>query len=357
MLPESAKFGRCWVRPNGRKLADMAARIHTPILALLAATIAVTACGRPAAMGEADSLILVADPELWSLVEQETYEALEPTLFTIRDEKKFYITYVAPEGKELEQLLLWKQILIFGVPGDPLLEQVAKASGRDELSPPEIFQTPNVWAMGQAVTVVVLEQGREAESWRALLADVAELLDYQYRLWALNRMWVSGVDTVLTAQLRERLGFSMEVPAVYQSQFRGDDLVVIRNDNPDPSDLIRSILVQRRPVTDTLDAEVLFDWRASIDSVHYSVPQSLEPAPGPGEPIAINGVPGLEVRGAWRDESSYPAGGLFFVRALRCPDATYFIDTWLYSPNPRRSKWQYLMQLEEILGSFGCTQP
>ena len=211
--------------------------------------------------------------------------------------------------------------------------------------------------MGQAVTVVVLEQGREVESWRALLADVAELLDYQYRLWALNRMWVSGVDTVLTSQLRERLGFSMEVPAVYEYQFRGDDLVVIRNDNPDPSDLIRSILVQRRPVTDTLDAEVLFDWRASIDSVHYSVPQSLDPAPGPGEPIAINGVPGLEVRGAWRDESSYPAGGPFFARALRCPDATYFIDTWLYSPNPRRSKWQYLMQLEEILGSFNCTQP
>ena len=312
----------------------MTARIHTPILALVAATIAVTACGRPAAMGEADSLILVADPDLWSQVEQETYAVLEPTLFTIRDEKKFYITYVAPDGKELEQLLLWKQILIFGVPGDPLLEQVAKSAGRDELSPPEIFQTPNVWAMGQAVTVVVLEQGREVESWRALLADVAELLDYQYRLWALNRMWVSGVDTVLTSQLRERLGFSMEVPAVYEYQFRGDDLVVIRNDNPDPSDLIRSILVQRRPVTDTLDAEVLFDWRASIDSVHYSVPQSLDPAPGPGEPIAINGVPGLEVRGAWRDESSYPAGGLFFVRALRCPDATYFIDTWLFSESP-----------------------
>ena len=74
-------------------------------------------------------------------------------------------------------------------------------------------------------------------------------------------------------------------------------------------------------------------------------------------PIAINGVQGLEVRGAWRDESSYPAGGLFFVRALRCPEATYFIDAWLYSPNPRRSKWQYLMQMEEILGSFNCTQP
>jgi len=211
--------------------------------------------------------------------------------------------------------------------------------------------------MGQAVTVVVLEPGREAESWRALLTELAELLDHQYRLWALNRMWVSGVDTALATQLDERLGFSMNVPAVYGFQFRDNDIVVIRNDNPDPSDLIRSILVQRRPVTDSLDAAVLFDWRASVDSTQYNVPQSLEPAPGPGVPIAINGVQGLEVRGAWRDESSYPAGGLFFVRALRCPEATYFIDAWLYSPNPRRSKWQYLMQMEEILGSFNCTQP
>jgi len=308
-------------------------------------------------MGEADSLILVADPELWSLLEQETYDAVETTLFTIRNENKFYITYVAPGGKELEQLLFWKQIIVFGVPGDPLLEQVAEAAGRDDLSPPEIFQTPNVWAMGQAVTVVVLEPGREAESWRALLPELAELLDHEYRLWSLHRMWVSGVDTLLANQVSERLGFSMKVPAVYGYQFRDDDIVVIRNDNPDPSDLIRSILVQRRPVTDSLDAAVLFDWRASIDSIQYNVPQSLEPAPGPGESIVINGVQGLEVRGTWRDESTYPAGGPFFVRALRCPDATYFIDAWLYSPNPRRSKWQYLMQMEEILGSFSCTQP
>jgi hypothetical protein len=327
-----------------------------PLVAAVATIIAVAGCGRPAAMGEADSLILVADPDLWSQVELETYDVLEPTLFTIRDEKKFYITYVAPDGKELQELLLWKQVLIFGVPGDPLLEQVAEAAGRDELHPPEIFQTPNVWAMGQAVSVVVLEEGREAESWRALLPELAELLDHDYRLWALNRMWVSGVDTLLSAELQQNLGFSMDVPAVYGYQFRDDDVVVIRNDNPDPSDLIRSILVQRRPVADSLDAAVLFDWRASIDSVHYSVPQSIEPAPGPAELITINGVQGLEVRGAWRDESSYPAGGLFFARALRCPDATYFIDTWLYSPNPRRSKWQYLMQLEEILGSFDCSQ-
>ena len=324
-------------------------RIAAVALACLA-----SACGRPAALGEADSLIVVADPALWAELEEETYEAIETTLFTIRDEKQFYITYVAPDSDELDQLLLWKQVVVFGVPGDPLLEQVSEAAGR-ELSPPEIFQVPNVWAGGQAVTAVVLRPGAEADSWREALPELHELLDRQFRLWALSRMWVSGEDSVLADSLDRRLGFRMRVPAVYGHQFREDDLVVIRNDNPDPSDLIRSILVQRRPRLENPTAESIFEWRAGIDSLQYSVPQSFEPASGPGRQIEVDGARGLEVRGAWRDESDYPAGGPFFARALTGPDATYFSAAWRYSPNPRRSKWQYIMQMEEILGSFSCS--
>jgi hypothetical protein len=335
-------------------LSGIRSRVRTAGLASTALAALLASCGRPAAMGEADSLIVVADAALWSEVEQETYDAIETTLFTIRDEKKFYITHVAPDSNELEQLLLWKQVVVFGVPGDPLIEQVAEAAGRESLNPPEIFQTPNVWAGGQAVTAVVLEPGNEAASWRASLPELHELLDREYRLWALSRMWVSGEDTVLARQLEERLGVTLRVPAVYGYQFRDDDLVVIRNDNPDPSDLIRSLLVQRRPRIDSLDAETILEWRTGIDSVQYSVPQSFEAAPGPGRTIEVGGARGLEVRGAWRDEGEYPAGGPFFARALNCPDATYFIDAWLYSPNPRRSKWQYIMQMEEILGSFSC---
>jgi hypothetical protein len=33
-----------------------------------------------------------------------------------------------------------------------------------------------------------------------------------------------------------------------------------------------------------------------------------------------------------------------------------YLDAWLYSPNPRRSKYEYMMQLEEILDSFTCVR-
>lgn len=341
---------RARARKTGRRGAVAA-------VAAAAALGTLSACGRPNAMGEENSLIVVADPELWREVEQETFDVLEPTLFTTREEKKFNVTHVAPGATELEQLLLWRQIVVFAAPDDPLLRRIADAAGRDSLSPASWFQVPNVWATGQAVTAVVLEPGREAASLRAMLPGIADALDREYRAWALSRMFVSGVDSALAAALEDSLGFTLRVPRVYQHVFRDDGIVLIRNDNPDPSELIRSILVQRRPPMDSVTTFEFAAWRAGIDSAHYNVPQSFELAPGSRRPVTLDGATGIEVRGAWQDEAAYPAGGLLVGRALRCPDATYFVDAWLYSPNPRRSKWQFLMQLEEILDSFRCANP
>jgi len=327
------------------------------LLAGLAAIGALAGCGRPNALGEENSLIVVADPGLWRLVEQDTYDALEPTLFTTRDEKKFNVTQVAPDAPELEQLLLWRQVVVFAAPDDPLLRRIADAAGRDSLSPPEFFRVPNVWATGQAVTAVVLEPGREEASLRQMLPEIASVLDAEYRAWTLERMFVSGVDSALADAVADSLGFTLRVPRVYQHVFRQEEIVLIRNDNPDPAELIRSILVQRRPPMDSVTTFDFAAWRSDIDSVQYNVPQSFELAPGSRRPIDLDGASGIEVRGTWRDEAAYPAGGLLIGRALRCPDATYFVDAWLYSPNPRRSKWQFLMQLEEILDSFRCANP
>ncbi len=37
---------------------------------------------------------------------------------------------------------------------------------------------------------------------------------------------------------------------------------------------------------------------------------------------------------------------------MDCPTRTYFIDAWLYAPN--EPKYEYMLQLQEILGSFRC---
>jgi len=331
--------------------ARLAARMLPVALLLL------SACDKPPAFGEANSLILVGDSALWQELEAETYEQLAQTVFTTRDELKFNVTFVAPGGSELDELLMWKQVLVFGAPGDPLIEAIAARASESPMSG-AIVQASDIWARGQLATAIVLEAGREADSWRAALPDLASLIDDQYRSFALRRMFVSGEDTLLSRELSDQYGVQLRAPNIYHGQIGDDGIVRLRNDNPRPSERIRSILVER-VATDTssasLDPEMVYSWREGIDSLMYIVPQSFDRAPVEARNFDLAGVDAVEVRGVWNDEGTFPAAGPFLARAVRCPDAIWYFDAWLYSPNPRASKYEFLLQLEEILDSFRCT--
>ncbi len=307
-------------------------------------------------MGEANSLIVVAPDSIWEQVVDRTYSALERTVFTTRDEKIFNVTHVGTESPELPQLLLWRQVIVLAAPGDERMEYVARAAGRDELDPPEIFQASNVWSRGQVVTAVVVEPRRQVESWTAQLPALSSLLEERFREYVMVRMFVSGVDTATSDMLRERYGVTIEVPRVYQAVQREGDVVLLRNDNPEPSELIRSVLLQRFDPVDSLTAEDVYAWRESMDDVQYNVPQSFDRLEDRERRFDLAGQETVEVRGIWRDEGDYPAAGPFVSRGVRCPSGTFYMDAWLYSPNPRRSKWEYMMQLEEIIDSFRCVE-
>lgn len=321
------------------------------------ALLAIAACDKPPAFGEANSLIVVGDEALWQELEAETYAQLERTVFTTREENTFNVTFVAPGGSELDELLMWKQVLVFGTEGNPLIEAIT-AKGHTTPEPGTVQQASDVWSRGQVATAIVLEVGREADSWRAALPEVATLIDSQYRDFALTRMFVSGEDTLLSRTLAERYGVQLRVPNIYHGAIGDDGLVRLRNDNPRPSERIRSILIERVAADGDdapLDPEAIFAWREGIDSLMYIVSQGFERAPVEPLHFDLGGAEALEVRGVWQDEGTYPAGGPFVSRAVRCPDATWFFDAWLYSPNPRASKYEFLLQLEEILDSFRCT--
>lgn len=334
--------------------------------AVLVGLVMLAGCDKPTAFGEPDSLIVVSDGELWSELEQETYEALEPTRMTVRDERTFHVTHVATASTELGQLLMWRQVLVFGQPDDPRIEQIADEADREAPpAPGDIFQAEDVWARGQIATAIVLDPSDPAGSWHNALPEVAALLDRQFRQYATSRMWVSGVDTAFADTLEERYGVTLRAPRIYHGSIDADGLIRLRNDRPSPADRIRSILIERRErgaaTAGTgddgaqLDPEAVFEWRASIDSVAYNVPQEIERVEVEPRPFELDGAPAVQVQGMWRDEGSYPAAGPFIARAVRCPDATWFFDAWLYSPHPEDSKYEFMLQLEEILDSFRCT--
>jgi hypothetical protein len=134
----------------------------------------------------------------------------------------------------------------------------------------------------------------------------------------------------------------------------GDTLVIIRNDNPDPSELIRSVLIERGAPLPELTAEAALEWRAGIDSVQYNVAQAIDVSRSGVTRFQIDGRDALEVTGVWSDErGDFPAGGPFLVWLVDCPGRTYRIDAWLYAPN--QPKYEYIIQIQQILGSFRCT--
>jgi hypothetical protein len=327
-------------------------------LAPLALSI-LTACGTPNAMGEANSLIVIAADSLWQELADETYEALEPTMFTTRDEKQYVVTGVPFDDPAIVDLKIFRNVIVFGGPNDPALREVAMAGGHvlGTMTPGRVFQSEDVWARNQIVTGVFLQAGNEARQWREALPSVLSAVDASYRAWVTTRMFVTPPDTALATDLERRFGFRMLVPSLYDRVARGleggDSLVILRNDNPDPSQLIRSILVNWRPTVDSLSADLALEWRASLDDVQYNVAQGINVDNSSVTEFMVDGRPALEVTGVWQDErGNFPAAGPFVVWLVDCPSRTYFIDAWLYAPND--PKYEYMIQLQEILGSFEC---
>lgn len=341
-------------------------RPSVPLLPALAALLlggaaALSGCGQQQALGKANTVIVVAPSDsLWQQVRDTTYAVLEPRIYTIRPEKKFYVQKVdTAETPDFQQLRTFKQVVIFGAPDNRFVRHVLDEADAGTPDPPALVSARDVWARNQVVTAVVLDPDDPAGSWRSQLAELTAHIDRRYRSFTRARMYVSGPDTAAMDSLRRRFGFGIAFPAVYDVAIRnrGAGPVILRNDNPSPADLIRSVLVDwRTPPLDTLTPTAAFGWRAAVDSVHYGVPQAMDTTRTRVRRLRVDGREALEVTGAWGDEGTdYPAGGPFIVRLVQCPERTYFLDAWIYAPG--EDKYQYVVQVRELLDSFTCGPP
>lgn len=332
-------------------------RLGALLVALTLAPLAALACGQQTALGKHNTIIVVAAGDsLWRAVQDTTYAALEPTLFTTREEKKFFVEQIdTTAADDFLQLRTFRRVLVFGTPDNRFVREIVEAADTEMPDPPAIVRARDVWARDQRAAAVILTPEREADAWRALLPRLSAWVDSTYGDFVRQRMYASGRDTAAIRSLADRFGFGIAFPRVYDVAVRGEGEgpVVIRNDNPDPSELIRSILVDwRSPPLDTLTVEEARAWRAAVDSVHYNVPQAIDTVHG-SEHIEVDGRPALEVTGVWKDEgTSYPAAGPFILRLVQCPERTYLLDAWIYAPG--QDRYQYVLQVRTILDSFAC---
>ncbi len=336
-------------------------RSRTPLLRAAFALFGLllsAACGaEERAWGEPNGIIVAAEPDLWGEVEDTVYAVLEQTVRAVRDEKTFRLTWQDPTESRWAHLRRFRQLLLIGTRDDSWVSTALERTREAIPDPPAVVQASDVWARGQVATVLLLPPGGSAEEIEPLLRPARELLVEQFHQYARGRMFLSGRDTALTTTLAGEAGFSLLLPEVYQWE-RRDSVYKFRNDNPDPSELIREIVVTWRPLGSGgfPDAGEILEWRQALVSEHYGYPQVLDTTRLEVEEGEVRDRSYREVRAVWANppEDDFPAAGPFRTRVIRCPsqDRLYLVDAWLYAPG--RDKWEYLIQLDTILASFRC---
>ncbi|MXX56208.1 MAG: hypothetical protein F4Z44_10580, partial [Gemmatimonadetes bacterium] len=188
-------------------------------------------------------------------------------------------------------------MLLIGSADDPWMAEALEAGpGPDPRDPRKIFQLYDVWAIGQLVTVLLLAPGSEPEEAEAHVDDLLALLDGQYRDYVHARMFVSGLDSLLADTLRATGGFALELPVIYRWS-REDSVFIFRNDNPDPSELIREVAVTwRSPIAETPTDGDMLDWRLSLSREYYTDEQLVTEDVEPGR--AVDDA-AYEIHGIW----------------------------------------------------------
>ena len=319
-----------------------------------ACVLAAGGCDKTGAYGEVNSIIVGASMELWDEVGEAVTTGLEPTIFTVRDERTFKITHQDPFEPDWEILREFKQVLLIGTAEDPWIEEALEEgdASAESFGTPSVFQLIDIWARGQLVTILLLPPDGGAAEVEAHVPELLALFDGQYRTYAHTRMFVSGRDSLLADTLRAAGGFVLDLPRVYRWDHL-DSVFIFRNDNPDPAELIREIAVTwRSPIPEALADPDILEWRLALSRQYYTDEQVVSEELAPGRGLNDGAY---EIRGIWESPpDAWPAAGPFLTRTRACPgqDRLYLLDSWLYAPG--KDKYEYMLQLEYILDSFDC---
>jgi hypothetical protein len=326
------------------------------LTALLLGSALTVACDtRGLSYGDPNSIIAVMSPDLWAEVSETVYGELEQTVVTVRDEKSFTVTYQEPYAEFWPNLRRFRQMLLVGTLSDRWIQEALERS-KQQITTPGLHRVRNVWSLDQTVTLVIGPEGGAASALEQHLPTIHATLDAEYRDYARGRMYLSGIDSALADTLATEAGFALTLPNVYRWMHR-DSTFVFRNDNPDPSELIRQIGVTwRSPAPAELEVDEVLAWRADLAASSYSEPQEFVSEGMTVEIVTVGGREATEIRAQWRNppDRGWPAGGPLIIRVVTCDaqDRTYLLDAWLYAP--AHEKYEYMIQLETLLDTFVC---
>jgi hypothetical protein len=319
----------------------------------LSAAMFLAGCDKPQALGEASQILVAAPAATWQVLRDGINDALMPTMFTVRNESVFDVAHVDPMDEGWSNLRLNRQILLIGDVNDPVIAQALEENRGETPAAPAVFQVRNVWARNQLVTIALLPPDSGPAAAEPLLARIGEIYLTQFEEYAHARMFVSRPNEEMTDSLRRTAGFVLVVPNVYRVEQLEPAIWQFRNDQPDPSRLIRNITVASRPSGEVeFGSESAIEWRTELLDRLTQPPQVTESTQEWHE-LQVGGRRAIQIQGVWSNPpGQWPAAGPYIARMVDCGDRTFLVDAWLYAPGV--SKYEYMYQLNTILGSFTC---
>jgi hypothetical protein len=319
----------------------------------LLAPLAFAACDLPTSVGDNTRIMVAVPQEAWDELGPAITAALEPRSFTVRDERIFDIAHVDPRGEDWVDFRKLRQVLVIGEAADPWIATALDEAEGTIPRGPAILTAENVWARPQQVTIVLLPPGSPPRLAAEQMAEVGELYVRRLEEYSRARMFVSGEHEGLADSLASIAGFSMRVPSVYRVTEPEVGLFVFRNDQPDPSDLIRQITVARRPADEVpLTAGAAHAWRGEVVA-RTTTPPHVTDSIHSSHRVRLADRPAVQVQSTWSNPpGAWPAAGPVITRLVQCPEYTYLVDGWLYAPG--RPKYEYMVQIETLLNSFRC---
>ncbi|MFO8174211.1 MAG: DUF4837 family protein [Gemmatimonadota bacterium] len=315
-----------------------------------------TACEPGLAWGDPQAVIVVAPQDWWPALEDSVLSALSPPVWTVRQDYTFRVAYRTPD--DTNNWWRFKELVLIAPPDETwLADALAALPDSVTVTAPGLYEAQDVWARGQKVNIVLVDRDEPVEPQvYGRIGRVHQNLLNRFLRGAESRMFLSGRDSALVDTLSGTAGFSLLLPRVYDWGVE-DSVHVFRNDNPDPSELIRHFTVTwKTPGPADLPVDSLLDWRKSVAETYWPYPQVVNREALRVDTIPSGTLQGTEIRGTWANppESTWPAAGAFILRSVSCPhqDRLYLVDAWLYAPG--KDKWEYMLQLETILDSFRC---
>ena len=304
-------------------------------------------------LGEHNVLVVAPDP-LWTQVGDSVREALQARPVGLLPESTFRLTQRAPERTSADDLKSFRQVVVMGGSGDALVQEALRTANPPSALP-AVVSVPDVWRVGQQITVLVSTEAGDATAVLKVVPDLASVLDRNYRDWTARRTYAGGVNAEMGDSLAAE-GFGFAIPELYRGGRVSDSVFRFTTPPNDRNPVVRSVLVTWRPgnVEQPSAASVLA-WRQAVAHEYYEGEQVTRSEPLQVQRLDPSVGDGLELQGVWNATiDGRGQGGPFLTRLVDCPgqDRQYLIDAWVSAPEV--GKYRYLIQLETVLDSFDC---